>query len=405
MYLTVMGGPRFNMRSLRPRGVVIVMTALAALVVARAVATSSPRTPAQVTPVEPAPRVARREPAPMPPHNPDRYAASAVGEPGTLGGALRAMSPARYALFMEGREAFTTAFTPAMGLGPYFEETSCAACHFHPTVGGSSLERLVTISPGPPPGYEAEHHPAHALPGWAPRVPPPDASPSRPRPLYGLGLIEDVPEAVIVAGCDPDDLDGDGVRGRPAMYGGVLHRFGSKAHQRTVRDFAQNALFDDMNVTSGLSDFHGQDRDALPDPEVSERYIDRLAEFVRGLAPPPRAGAHPEGEAVFARVGCAACHRQDLGPQARGAFTDLCLHDMGPALANGVTDKAARPQDYRTPPLWGLRHQRMLLHDGRARTVEAAILAHGGEAAASRARFAALPPDQRAALLAFLQTL
>lgn len=347
----------------------------------------------------------RTGPAPMPPANPDPYAATPTPPPGALGGPLASLDAAGRARFERGRVAFTTAFREDFGLGPYFEERSCAACHFHPVVGGTAPSRLLWISPGPPPAFETEHHPAHALPGWPPRPPPEGASYSRPRPLFGLGLIERVPDQVVIAGCDPDDRDGDGVRGRPSMHEGRLHRFGAKAHQRTVRDFAQNALFDDINITSGHDRFFGEDRDSHPDPEVSDRYIDQLADYVRGLAPPPRDGDHPAGEAVFQRVGCAACHRRDLGPEAPGSYTDLCLHDMGAALDSHITDKAARGPDFRTPPLWGLRHQRTLLHNGQARTPTEAILAHGGEAAPSRDRFTALTPEDRAALLAFLQTL
>jgi CxxC motif-containing protein (DUF1111 family) len=353
----------------------------------------------------PTPRGARVEP-PLPAFNPDAYAATATPAPGTPGGPRTDLSAAALARFAQGRRAFTTAFTARTGLGPYYEETSCAACHFTPVVGGSAAGRLLIVGPGPAPEYETLHFPIHAVPGFTPRRPPADATHSRPRPLFGLGLIDDVPEALIVAGCDPDDRDHDGVRGRPNIVQGRLSRFGSKAHEYSVRDFAQNALYDDMNVTSGASEFFGVDEDALPDPEVPEAFIDQVADYVRGLAPPPRAGAHPEGEAVFMRVGCAACHRPDLAPTARGAYTDLCLHDMGPALDNHVVvDKGARGRDWRTPPLWGLRLQTSLLHDGRAATPDDAIRVHGGEGTASRDRYLSLSEAERAALLAFLGTL
>jgi CxxC motif-containing protein (DUF1111 family) len=352
-----------------------------------------------------APRRARVEP-PLPAFNPDAYAATATPGPGAPGGPRTDLSAAALARFAQGRRAFTTAFTARTGLGPYYEEASCAACHFTPVVGGSAAGRLLIVGPGPAPEYETLHFPIHAMSGFPPRRPPADATRSRPRPLFGLGLIDDASEAVIVAGCDPDDRDHDGVRGRPNIVQGRLSRFGSKAHEYSVRDFAQNALYDDMNVTSGASEFFGVDEDGLPDPEVPEAFIDLVADYVRGLAPPPRAGAHPEGEAVFTRVGCAACHRPDLAPTARGAYTDLCLHDMGPALDNHVVvDKGARGRDWRTPPLWGLRLQTSLLHDGRAATPDDAIRAHGGEGTAARDRYLALPEAERAALLAFLGTL
>ncbi|MFO0626003.1 MAG: di-heme oxidoredictase family protein [Polyangiales bacterium] len=347
----------------------------------------------------------RRDAAPMPPPNPDRHAGTPTPPPGALGGPLPTLTAEERARFDEGRRLFTTEFREDFGLGPYYEERSCASCHFHPVVGGTALSRLLWISPGPPPDFEANHHPAHALPGWPARTPPPGSSYSRPRPLFGLGLLESVPDETVIAGCDPDDRDHDGVRGRPSRYNRELLRFGAKAHQRTVRDFSQNALFDDINITSGTDPFFGQDRDNVPDPEVSERFVDLVAAFVRGLAPPPRNGAHPAGEAVFQRVGCATCHRPDTGPQAPGAYTDLCLHDMGPELANYILDKAARGADFRTPPLWGLRHQRLLLHNGAAHTPHEAIALHGGEGARSRDRYLALSDADRAALLAFLETL
>lgn len=350
-------------------------------------------------------RAARHVP-PLPDFNPDHYADVAMPPPGALGGPRTDLSREEITRFELGRRAFTTAFTPRTGLGPYYEETSCAACHFNPTVGGTTTGRLLVVGPGPAPDYETLHYPAHVIPGFPPRVPPADATRSRPRPLFGLGLIDDVPASVIIAGCDPDDRDHDGVRGRAHIFRGRLSRFGSKAHEYTVRDFAQNALYDDMNLTSGESDFFGVDHDLHPDPEVPDAFLDQLADYVRGLAPPPRAGEHPEGEAVFTRIGCAACHRADLAPMARGAYTDLCLHDMGPALDNHVVvDKDARGRDWRTPPLWGLRFQPMLLHDGRATTPDEAVRAHGGEGAPARDRYLALPEAERAQLLAFLRTL
>lgn len=323
-----------------------------------------------------------------------------------LGGPRADLTAEQLKAFERGRENFLRVFTPETGLGPYYEETSCAGCHDHPVIGGSVLDRRVFVAPGPPPEFEALHYPKHALPGFPPRdQAPPGATGKRPPPLFGLGLLEEVPAEVVIAGCDPEDRDGDGVRGRPAIHDGRLFRFGRKAHEYSIRDFAANALYDDLNVTSGESDFYGQDEDALPDPEVPESFIDSLADYVRGLAPPRRLAAHPEGEAVFERIGCAACHRADLGPTARGAYTDMCLHDVGPELSDGITDKASTPQEYRTPPLWGLRFADAYLHDGRATTVEEAILAHGGEAAGARTRFDGLSKSDRKALLAFLATL
>jgi CxxC motif-containing protein (DUF1111 family) len=119
------------------------------------------------------------------------------------------------------------------------------------------------------------------------------------------------------------------------------------------------------------------------------------------------------GEALFGAIGCASCHVPSLqtGPSPNPLFhrkvvplfSDLLLHDIG--TGDGIRQEAAEPAEFRTPALWGLRLRRPLLHDGLAATIEDAIGQHGGEAAAARQRFLALPADQRGALLAFLKSL
>ncbi|MCB9533356.1 MAG: c-type cytochrome [Myxococcales bacterium] len=330
---------------------------------------------------------------------------------GELGGPRVDLTADELQRFEAGRALFVYEFSYRTGLGPYWEETSCAACHFAPVLGGAGGGRLLTFGPGE--GNDVEHYPLHAAPGFDPLIVPLDASLVRPRPLFGLGLLESVPDELIIAGCDPNDDDGDGVRGRAAM-GRVgptleLFRLGSKANQPSVRSFTGNALISDMGITSVDGDaadaFGSADDDSVADPEVEADVIDLLEAFVVGLAPPPPSGSEPHGEAVFVEVGCAACHRRDPGPQAPGAYTDLCLHDMGDDLANGIRDADAGPRDFRTPPLWGLRHQVLLLHDGSARTPEQAIVRHDGEARSSRQAYEALDSADRDALLAFLDTL
>lgn len=348
--------------------------------------------------------------APPAPASPEYQPAKYAAEPGALpkvlelGGPRADLTPERLERFEKGRRAFLAVFDPATGLGPYFEETSCASCHDTPVVGGEGPKgRLVFMSSVP--GGDVPHYPPHAMPGHPPRSPPPDARVRRPRALFGLGLLEEVPDEVIVGGCDAEDKNKDGVRGKAHVYQGRLGRFGHKGHEYTVRDFAGNALFDDLSVTNNTHAAVSRDADALSDPEVPDAFVDALGDYVRGLAPPPRGGSHPSGEARFASVGCVACHRPDTSEKARGAYTDMCLHDMGPDLSDGISDKAATASDWRTPPLWGLRFQKSFLHDGRAHTPDHAIRLHGGEAAGARARYLLLSSEDRAALLAFLGTL
>lgn len=378
------------------------------------------RTAALEVPVEPgrSPAAGHRPPPPSdagwkPPYPdfvPSAYALADGAprpKPGELGGPLPGLTDDELARFEKGRLAFTTRFTPQTGLGPYFEESSCSDCHHRPTLGGEAAAgRMLFKSPGPPPELETLHHPPHALAGFPPRPPPPDSFQMKPPKIYGLGLLDRIPDEVIIAGCESQKNDPNGVRGKANIdSNGVLGRFGLIAHERSLLGFAANALFDDLNVTSGTSDFHGQDDDEVRDPEVPDEFIEALADFVRFLAPPPREGRHPKGEALFAAIGCSTCHRPDTADGASGAYTDLCLHDMGPALAHGVTDKGAGPQDWRTPPLWGLRFQTRFLHDGRATSPDEAIRHHGGEAARARSNYLALAPGDRQAVLDFLGTL
>jgi CxxC motif-containing protein (DUF1111 family) len=164
--------------------------------------------------------------------------------------------------------------------------------------------------------------------------------------------------------------------------------------------------------------------DRVVDPEIPAEVVQQVAFYVRTLAPPApgeMTARRVEGEAIFGDIGCASCHVPELrtGPSAVSAlanrsvalYSDLLLHDLGEALSDGVADGGAGPREWRTAPLWGLRVMRdfldgeaFLLHDGRARSVEEAILLHGGEAAAARDRFAALPPAARGALLDFVES-
>jgi CxxC motif-containing protein (DUF1111 family) len=132
-----------------------------------------------------------------------------------------------------------------------------------------------------------------------------------------------------------------------------------------------------------------------------------VAAFLAELpAPAPREAA-PEGARVFREAGCAACHVPALraGTREVPLYSDLLLHDMGRALDDRVVQHAAAGPDWRTTPLWGLADRTRFLHDGRARTLEAAILAHGGEAQRARERFVSQSEQQRRRLLAFLRSL
>jgi CxxC motif-containing protein (DUF1111 family) len=244
--------------------------------------------------------------------------------------------------------------------------------------------------------------------------------------VFGFGLLDAIPDETLRALADPDDRDGDGVSGRVhELPGGHVGRFGRKAIASGLRAFNDGAFRIELGVTTPLElaensvagDPLPPGVDPLAEPELSERDAALVTDYVRFLAPPApakRDGTALRGQGVFARVGCAACHVpglrtgehevRALSRQVVFAYTDLLLHDMGPELAD-ICMGDASPSEFRTEPLMGLRHMQRFLHDGRAPTVEDAILAHGGEASRSRDEFAALSPRDREALLAFLRAL
>ncbi|MEM8932805.1 MAG: di-heme oxidoredictase family protein [Acidobacteriota bacterium] len=265
-----------------------------------------------------------------------------------------------------------------------------------------------------------------------------------PPTLVGLGLLEAVPVDQLEALADPDDRDGDGISGRlRRLADGTIGRFGWTAGQSRLEAQVANAFHEDLGVTSDLR----PDANCPPDDTVCRRLagdaieltstqLQRVALYTRLLAPPARRGwdepAVLEGRDVFLRVGCGDCHVPSLRTASRDAssaaqthreilpeladqtiwpYTDLLLHDLGPEMADDGVEPGVEPGEWRTAPLWGLGlHERVnghlnLLHDGRARTVEDAILWHGGEAAGSRDRFTELSTREHEALLRFLESL
>jgi CxxC motif-containing protein (DUF1111 family) len=246
-----------------------------------------------------------------------------------------------------------------------------------------------------------------------------------PPPVFGLGLIEAVPESTIVELADPDDVDDDGISGRPNYVWDalketeVLGRFGWKANKPTLLQQSAAAYVNDMGVTNPLfpADDGSQDID-MGILDVAEAYVQTLAVPGRVLLDDPQV---QQGERLFADANCAACHVADMHTgnheipalvnQTIHAYTDVLLHDMGPELADGRPDFQADGNEWRTPPLWGIGLAQAVLpysgylHDGRARTLEEAILWHGGEAAASREAFRMMSEGDRASLIRFLRSL
>lgn len=252
--------------------------------------------------------------------------------------------------------------------------------------------------------------------------------------LVGQGLLEAIDEADLIALEDPDDRDGDGISGRVALLDEAIGRFGWKATQASVLSQSSAAFAEDLGITSEL---HPDANCPAPQtacaaapsggsPELPALRMRVTASYLRLLAVPARReGDHPEvlrGKALFRAAGCASCHHPrfvtgaevleaELARQTIWPYTDLLLHDMGDGLADGLREGDADGREWRTPPLWGLglletvNDRRALLHDGRARNVDEAILWHGGEATAARTAYERLPETEAKALVRFVESL
>lgn len=265
-------------------------------------------------------------------------------------------------------------------------------------------------------------------------------SPRVAQQLVGMGLLEAIDDATIVGREDPLDGDGDGISGRaarvrdPRTGAERIGRFGWKALAPDLEAQVAAALLNDIGITSPLHPdeaLSAEQRSLVSvvshgEPEIDAHLLGRIVHYCRTLAVPAQRDADDPrvhaGAALFERIGCAACHVPEtrLGSSIaleamRGEtirpYTDLLLHDMGEGLADDRREGAADGREWRTPPLWGIGlietvngHTR-LLHDGRARSIEEAVLWHGGEAQRARDAFVALSRAEREAILAFLRSL
>ena len=366
-------------------------------------------------------------------------------KPPKTGEPLRGLSKAERAQFDSGRAVFDSTFTPATGVGPLFNASGCGECHEDPVSGGvgDEVERHAAVfnpqrigfvcdqlADKGGPVYQDSVTPAlHAALGIDSEPLPPGVTvvAARTTPdVLGFGLLDAVPDSVILSYADPDDSNHDGISGRPNRFvDGRLGRFGRKAFVPTLREFNDGAFPVEVGVTDSSAREENTvtgrplppGTDPLPEPELKTRALVLNDAFVRMLAPPAplkQSSDARHGRELFARVGCTGCHIPVLktgdNPIAAlshkevAAYTDLLLHDMGNELAD-ICFGLATPSEFRTEPLMGLRFASHFLHDGRATTPEQAIDFHGGEASRARDLFRALSPADRAALVAFLKTL
>jgi CxxC motif-containing protein (DUF1111 family) len=283
--------------------------------------------------------------------------------------------------------------------------------------------------------------------GYGPASPDIMISPRVAPQMIGLGLLEAVPEEEILANADPDDANKDGISGKPNEVWSrehqklMLGRFGWKAGIPTITQQAAEAFNGDIGLSTtmipkGSGDCTEKEKACLDAPngnspkyqnvEVGDDLFNMVVFYSKNLAVPARRKAgDPEilkGKELFYEIGCTGCHKPKfmtgdapgqphLSHQLIYPYTDLLLHDMGEGLADNRPEGDADGNEWRTAPLWGIgltgtvNGHTLFLHDGRARNITEAILWHGGEAEASRDKFAALSEADRARLVAFVNSL
>jgi len=306
-------------------------------------------------------------------------------------------------------------------------------------------EEVITLADGTEVSLRHPEYEAANL-GYGPLHPQAMLSPRVAPQMIGLGLLEAVPSTDILANADPDDLDGDGISGRPNIIWSqqfdrpMLGRFGLKAGSPTIMEQSAAAFAGDIGISSpmfpaGAGDctagqtvcqnaIHG-DGDARG-TEIDAESMDLVTFYSRNLAVPARRGVDDpqvlQGKAVFYATGCTSCHtpsfvthrledQPEQSFQLIWPFTDMLLHDMGPGLADNRPEARATGSEWRTPPLWGIGLTKQVsghtyfLHDGRARSLLEAVLWHGGEAQAQRDAVVTLPTAERDALIAYLESL
>ena len=374
----------------------------------------------------------------------------------------RRLSETELARYDLGMAVFNTQFVVAgtpnagrrAGVGPLFNSASCDACHNNGAHGRGPTED----GPAPAPLVIQLATPA------SPNPSDPDGDPVYGRVFNTISLDGVPPEGTVMihyeaaAGRYPDgstwhlrvphytftDLRYGALAPRtlvkprlaPALFGaglldaadGVPHdqgRFGWQATARSVRDQTARAFAREMGLTS--TDIPHDDCTSAEtaclqqpnggSPEVSDDLLDAVASFQRWVAVPPAPSPHPSadiGGRTFIELGCGACHQPLLNVPSVGAiapYTDLRLHNLGTRLADSDVAGHKVSSKWRTAPLWGLGYRvsferfPTFLHDGRARSVEEAILWHDGEAEGARRKFAHLTAEQRKAFLHWVETL
>ncbi len=364
---------------------------------------------------------------------------------------LDGLSADDVARFDDGDALFGLPFREPDGLGPLFIRSSCAACHEEGLRGAGLVQKMAVVDAS---GEPAADQSALAFgptirrglaAGAMTPIEPPEGVPTKLSirvgpPVLGRGYLEAIADSEIERVAVEQAARTDAIHGRIHRVAftsvpnpdttfshhflgepNLIGRFGLKARIVTLDEFTADAFQGDMGMTSPmrpdeLPNPDGLVDDARPGTDVTIDHIDRITFYLRRIAIPLRVGLTERGAELFAQTMCSACHVpalrtrpdypiQQLADVDAPVYTDLLLHDMGDALADGVSDGDAGSRYWRTAPLVGLRFVRTFMHDGRARSVEEAILAHDGEARDAADAFRALAASDRETLISFVEAL
>lgn len=377
----------------------------------------------------------------------EKFEPLSPAEEDKLDGPIEGLTYEQNAQFLRGDANVNEVFTSQTGLGSVFVASSCISCHAGDGKG-TPFTTLTRFGQTDSTGNQFLHLGGpqlqnRALQGFNAEQLPAGATFSKftPPAFTGLGFLQFVTDQTIIAMADPNDADGDGISGAPnwivlpntitpdpnavSTNGKYIGRFGKKASAYDLLHQTVNAYNQDMGITSVFEPIDVYS--GLPiDPEVSTQKINDIVAYLKTLKAPIQ--RHKEdaeviyGKNLFTQIKCASCHIPQLqtgfspistlSNKSFYPYTDLLLHDMGSSLDDGYTEGSSKTYEWRTPPLWGLGlstasqgGQYFLMHDGRARSIDEAILVHGGEATSSRTQYQNLSQGEKDALIKFLKSL
>ena len=365
-----------------------------------------------------------------------------------LDGPVEGLTTAETQQFLKGDVAFNDdIFTPQNGLGPIFVANSCGSCHAGDGKGHpfTTLTRFgqVDSTGNQYLSLGAPQLQNRAIPGYTPEALPSGVSFSKilPPANTGLGFLDAVSDADLIAISDPTDADADGISGVPnwvnvpaycqlranaiSQGGKYIGRFGKKGAAYDLLQQTANAYNQDMGINTSFEPYDTYSKLEV-DPEVTNNTVHDVVFYLKTLKVPVQRNQNDaevqSGKQLFISIGCNKCHKEELktGVSSINAlsnktffpYTDLLLHNMGSGLDDNYTEGSAKTYEWKTPALWGLGLSKnsqggnyFLMHDGRAQSIESAILMHGGEGQQSNTNYQNLSENDKQKLIKFLESL